>query len=80
MGKQRERRKERERNVRTWCSSDRERRDGGMEAAEGKQRIREAVMPPDREEDTGNGEKMETNDAGSRSGLMGRLGPLWLPN
>lgn len=51
-----------------------------MKAAEGKQRIREAVMPPDREEDTGNGEKMETNDAGSRSGLMGRLGPLWLPN
>lgn len=42
-----------------------------MEAAEGKQRRREAVMLLDRKEDTGNGEKMETNDGGSRSGLMG---------
>lgn len=46
-------------------------REGGRQAAEGKQRIREAVMLLDRKEDAGNGEKMETNDAGSRSGLIG---------
>lgn len=55
-------------------------REEGWRAAQGKQRIREAIMLLDREDDTGNGEKMETNDAVSCSGLMGGLGPLWLPN
>lgn len=47
--------------------TERQRRDGF------KRRRREAVMLLDRKEDSGSGEKMETNDAGSRSGLMGTL-------